>query len=200
VLANVAREAGATPHLVARSARYEGELTLFGAHQYRNAAVAQATLAKLPPAFRPTRHETGRAFRATQVPGRFDRRGKWILDVAHNPDGVAVLVGLLRAADPPRPLHALLAVLGDKDWRAMMDGLLPVVDEIWCTNAPSAPEDRRWDAGEAVLHAGGTARAEPDFDAALAGVERQAATVLVCGSFHTVGDAMSRLPGFTPIG
>ena len=40
---------------------------------------------------------------------------------------------------------------------------------------------------------------EPDFDAALTGVQRGAATVVVTGSFHTVGDAMARLPGFTTL-
>ena len=41
---------------------------------------------------------------------------------------------------------------------------------------------------------------EPDFDRALAGIQDGARTVLVTGSFHTVGDAMARLPGFAPIG
>lgn len=36
-------------------------------------------------------------------------------------------------------------------------------------------------------------RVEPDFDRALDVVSREAATVLITGSFHTVGDAMSRL-------
>jgi dihydrofolate synthase/folylpolyglutamate synthase len=33
----------------------------------------------------------------------------------------------------------------------------------------------------------------PDFDDALARADREGATVLVTGSFHTVGDAMARL-------
>jgi dihydrofolate synthase/folylpolyglutamate synthase len=34
---------------------------------------------------------------------------------------------------------------------------------------------------------------QPDFDAALASADREGATVVVSGSFHTVGDAMERL-------
>jgi folylpolyglutamate synthase/dihydropteroate synthase len=40
---------------------------------------------------------------------------------------------------------------------------------------------------------------EPRFDQALAEIERGAETVLVTGSFHTVGDAMARL-GVMPYG
>jgi hypothetical protein len=41
---------------------------------------------------------------------------------------------------------------------------------------------------------------EPEFDLALEQVQRGAGTVLVTGSFFTVGDAMARLPGFAPLG
>lgn len=41
---------------------------------------------------------------------------------------------------------------------------------------------------------------QPDFDRALEECQEGAGTVLVTGSFHTVGDALARLPGFTPLG
>jgi folylpolyglutamate synthase/dihydropteroate synthase len=41
---------------------------------------------------------------------------------------------------------------------------------------------------------------EPDFERALHDIQEDAETVLVTGSFHTVGDAMARLPGFAPVG
>jgi folylpolyglutamate synthase/dihydropteroate synthase len=41
---------------------------------------------------------------------------------------------------------------------------------------------------------------EPDFERALHDIQEGAETVLVTGSFHTVGDAMARLPGFAPVG
>jgi folylpolyglutamate synthase/dihydropteroate synthase len=41
---------------------------------------------------------------------------------------------------------------------------------------------------------------ERDFAAALAAARAGAETVLVTGSFHTVGDALARLPGFAPLG
>jgi dihydrofolate synthase/folylpolyglutamate synthase len=136
------------------------------------------------------------------MPGRFDVRGRWIFDVAHNPDGMNVLVAALREFNPPRPLHALVGIRNDKDWRAMLDALAPVVDRLVLTVAPSVPGHQRWQAsdfGDQGLAAAGI-HFEPAFDRALAAIQDGARTVLVAGSFHTVGDAMARLPGFAPLG
>ena len=40
---------------------------------------------------------------------------------------------------------------------------------------------------------------EPDIDKAIARVQEGAATVVVTGSFHTVGGVMARLPGLQPM-
>ena len=53
-----------------------------------------------------------------------------------------------------------------------------------------------WDRSAAIEFArsqGWEAVSEPDFDRALARATETASTVLVTGSFHTVGDAMARL-------
>jgi dihydrofolate synthase/folylpolyglutamate synthase len=82
----------------------------------------------------------------------------------------------------------------------MLGALRPAVDALWLTDAPSAPPGRSWDLAAVGRLLGPAARVEPDFARALAGVGHGAGTVLVCGSFHTVGDAMARLPGFAPVG
>jgi len=87
-------------------------------------------------------------------------------------------------------------VLADKDWQGIIRELAPVVDRFLFTNAPSAPPERRWDPATARAFArseGFDADLEPDLDAALARGEERSETLLVTGSFHTVGDAMSRL-------
>lgn len=80
----------------------------------------------------------------------------------------------------------------------MMRALAPHVDLFVLTLPPSVPPDRAWDVAEpaalAAAH-GWPAVVEPDFARALARAQHGAATTLVTGSFHTVGDAMSRLPG-----
>jgi dihydrofolate synthase/folylpolyglutamate synthase len=70
------------------------------------------------------------------------------------------------------------------------------VDVFVLTAAPTAPASRAWSASEAMDYAqsrGWSAVLEPDFDRAIHTASSLAATVLVTGSFHTVGDAMARL-------
>lgn len=184
---------------------WEGRLGLTGPHQRRNAAVARAVLDALPAPYRPGPDAVAAAFAAARVPGRLDRRGRWLFDVAHNPDGMAALVQALRAEPPPGPVHALVSILGDKEWPAMLVRLDEVVDRGVLTIAPSAAGRqwdlewlRRWLADPGRPPARATWTLIPDFREALGQVQRGAGTVLVTGSFHTVGDVMGAL-GMAPI-
>ena len=94
----------------------------------------------------------------------------------------------------------------------MLEILAPEGDAIVLTRSPSAPADRAWDVDEALrwcwdigLSTRGepgrqAVSAEPDFAAALAAASPGRGTALITGSFHTVGDALARLPGFAPLG
>lgn len=169
---------------------------LIGAYQARNTATAIASVAALGERFVPTLEELTLALANVFLPGRFQRRDKFIFDVAHNPAGAGTIADNIIALDPPHPRCVLLAVLGDKDWRGIIDALAPVVDKMVITNAPSAPAERRWNASEAHAYAkdrGIAADLQPDLDAALARAQKRCGTLLVTGSFHTVGDVMSRL-------
>jgi dihydrofolate synthase/folylpolyglutamate synthase len=175
-------------------------LGLEGPHQRRNAAVAQGILMALPAPYRPPAAALERAFAATRLPGRLDRRGKWLFDVAHNPDGIRALLRALETLRPPRPLHALVSILGDKEWPEMLVQLDRIIDRGVLTVAPTAASRgwnavwlRRWlrDRGRPPARAIWTL--VPDFGEALAKVQEGAGTVLVTGSFHTVGDVMSAL-------
>jgi dihydrofolate synthase/folylpolyglutamate synthase len=199
-LANSAAGAGAIVRRVPPAASYAGALALAGPHQKRNAAVAEALLAALPDRWRPPLRAVRAGFARARLPGRFDRRGPWLFDVAHNPDAVEVLLASLKAQPPPRPLHAVVGILGDKDWRTMIAALLPAVDRLWVTDPPTAPPGRRWSLEQVRAAFPAEVMVEPDVDRALSAARARAGTVLVCGSFHTVGDAMARLPGFAPLG
>ena len=169
---------------------------LIGAYQARNTSTAIATLATMGGRYLPPLEELTLALADVFLPGRFQRREKFIFDVAHNPDGARTIAENLVALDPPHPRTALLAVLGDKDWRGIIDTLAPVIDRILISNAPSAPAERRWDPVEAHAYAIGrgiAADLEPDLDVALIRAQKRCGTLLVTGSFHTVGDVMSRL-------
>jgi dihydrofolate synthase/folylpolyglutamate synthase len=169
---------------------------LLGEYQARNTATAIATLTAVGKEYLPPPSEMSKALAGVFLPGRFQRKGKFIFDVAHNPAAARAVAETIRAVNPPSPRTALVAVLADKDWRGIIRELAPAVDRFLFTNAPSAPAERRWDAAEAQSFAkaqGFEADLEPDMDAALARGENQSGTLVVTGSFHTVGDAMSRL-------
>lgn len=170
---------------------------LVGRHQAANAATALLTLEAMGPRYAMSDAETAAALGRVRAAGRFELRGRWLFDVAHNPDGAVVLARTLEAVRPPRPTAAVFAVLADKDWRGMMDALAPHVDLFVLTIAPTAPASRTWDPAQALAHAGSRgwpAVVERDFARALARADAEGRTVLVTGSFHTVGDAMARLP------
>ena len=179
---------------------WPGPLGLAGPHQRRNAAVAYGILMALPAPYRPPMAAIERAFALARLPGRLDRRGKWLFDVAHNPDGIRALIRALETLRLPGPLHALVSILGDKEWPDMLVQLDRVIDRGILTVAPTAASRgwnavwlRRWlrDRGRPPARAVWTL--VPDFHEALATVQQGAGTILVTGSFHTVGDVMTAL-------
>jgi len=179
---------------------WNGPLGLSGPHQRRNAAVAQAILAALPPRYRPTTAQMEAAFASVRVAGRLDRRNRWLFDVAHNPDGMRSLIAALQAMRPPGPVHALVSILGDKDWAEMLVQLDQVIDRGILTIAPTAAARgwdiewlRRWLRDPTRPPAQAEWTLIPDFREAIARVQEGAGTALVTGSFHTVGDVMQAL-------
>jgi dihydrofolate synthase/folylpolyglutamate synthase len=163
---------------------------LAGAHQASNTALALLMLEAVGQPY------SVDVLPGVTLPGRFQRHGRYIFDVAHNPDGATVLARTLDAVAPPRPIVAIVAVLADKDWRGILTALSASVDHFVLTSAPTAPESRAWRPEDAVTFArdhGWSADVEHDFARALARGESAGGTVLVTGSFHTVGDAMTNL-------
>ena len=194
------RRARADVRVLPPDYEWRGPLGLAGPHQRRNAAVAQGILTALPPPYRPTATQIERAFGLARIAGRLDQRGRWLFDVAHNPDGMRSLVKALTAARPKRPLHALVSILGDKEWPEMLVQLDQVIDRGVLTIAPTAAGRgwdiewlRRWlrDPSRPPAHA--TWTLVPDFREAIQTVQDGAGTMLVTGSFHTVGDVMQSL-------
>jgi dihydrofolate synthase/folylpolyglutamate synthase len=188
--------AGTSFDVTLGSERRRLQTPLAGAHQASNAMVALLMLRTAGEPWVVTLEEAAPALARVRLPGRFHREGRFIFDVAHNPQGAAVLAATVKAVGEPRPIAALLTVLTDKDWRGVMAALAPVVDVFVLTSAPTAPASRAWNVDEAMAYAtsrGWDAVLHRDFDQAISAASSLAATVLVTGSFHTVGDAMARL-------
>lgn len=228
VFASRAREVGAPFHVLEPGAvhgirvapdgtrfrvgtRRWGELALhsplIGRHQALNAALAVRALECLPQRLRPSREAAVEGVTNVTWPGRLQLEridGRhWVFDAAHNPAGVEALVAALGELRLPRPFVLLLGVLGDKDWARMLPPLFAASDGAVLTVPFTAPRPRQWDPA-AVLREVRAPAAEVilDFGAALERARVRAGpggTVLVTGSFHTVGDALVLL-GRAPYG
>ena len=182
--------------LEALGARARIRTPLPGGHQASNFAFTLTLLDAAGPPFATSLYEAAAAAPSIRLPGRFQQVGRWVFDVAHNADGARTLATTLASVDGGEPLTVLLCVLADKDWRAMLEALRPVASRFVLTDAPSAPESRRWPLRAAARFAeslGVDVVAIEDFDEALTIASSSGARTLVTGSFHTVGDAMARL-------
>jgi hypothetical protein len=173
---------------------WTARLGLEGPHQRRNArrrprhpdGAASALSA------RPGGHRA--RIRRARVPGRFDRRGKWLFDVAHNPDGNARPGRRRRgcAVAAPDPCVGLYprrqGVAGDA-------GSSRLGDRPRHPDHRTDGQGRRWDIEWLRRWLKDPTRPPPkaswslvaDFEQALAQIQEGAGTVLVTGSFHTVG-------------
>lgn len=172
---------------------------LRGLHQVTNAALAVAaadafTAGALSDA------EIIAGVESVRWPGRFqveeEPDGTWVYDIAHNPAAAEVLAEIVRSSRLPRPVVLLAAVLGDKEWPAVLAPLLEVTEAAVFTVAPSGPEERQWNplAAREAMDSGVSIEVIFDFDGALSAARARAGsgTVLVAGSCHTVGDALRR--------
>ncbi len=171
---------------------------LIGPHQARNTAIALLTAVRLSEQLPlpMSQSELNTALSDLTVPGRFQRFEKYIFDVAHNPSGAGALAETIRLTKPFPTITAVLAVLGDKDWKGIMYELSSAVDRFFITTPPDVPKGREFDANEAYEYAlsqNWNAELDADFDDAITRIQKRCGTIVITGSFHTVGAAMKRL-------
>lgn len=169
---------------------------LLGEHQVRNTLTALATIHAAGPDYAIRKEDINRALSTVTLPGRFQRVRDWIFDVAHNAAGARALAEALAARPTPPPVTIVLGVLKDKDWYGMIEALAPVANHFIITNPPTAPAARAWDPLPAAAHANALkvpVSLDRDFSVAMERAAGMPGTKVVCGSFHTVGDAMAVL-------
>ena len=179
----VCSAAGATPHFLRDSAR-PGDLAVSGSpddfavtfapagrlgalgracgcptpalYQVANAALAVAAVRLLLGGL--DEAAVRQALAGTAVPGRLQvvaERPLVLADGAHNPDGVRVLAQSLAAVRVPRPAVGVLAIMRDKDYPAMLAGLLPLLDRVVCTQASEPRSLGAEELAAAVARRGG---------------------------------------------
>ncbi|WP_110665844.1 bifunctional folylpolyglutamate synthase/dihydrofolate synthase [Salinicola halophilus] len=157
-----------------------------------NAAAALQALALCGVALDPAAAVT--AFASVSLTGRLQWRGQWCLDVAHNHHAASYVADRLASRPHPPRRIALIGVLADKDADALVTALMPVVD-AWVAVGLTGPRGR---SGEALAECLGERGITPEAvcDSPAAGVQwllprlTDGEEVLVCGSFHTVGEAL----------
>ena len=104
---------------------YQGHrftITMAGAHQVRNAALAVlvARTLKIPGQEIPDPITINKGLKKAYWPGRFERFGAVILDGAHNVDGLQTAIETAKMYYPDAHLTILFAVFEDKDYLTML--------------------------------------------------------------------------------
>lgn len=168
---------------------------LTGFPQASNTAVALSMLRVAGAEWCVDLEDAAKTLPRVQLPGRFQRVGNLLLDVAHNVDGINSLVSTIRAIGET-PRHAVVGILADKDWQRMITSIGGLVNRITIVQPPSAPASRAWNPQAAEHFAkslGLDAGFDADFEHAVKSARSEPWPVLVTGSFHTVGDALLSL-------
>lgn len=159
-----------------------------------NAASALQALALI--GVEPDQEMVNRAFASIRLPGRMQKSGRWLLDVAHNPHAAHYVASQLAHESQPR--IGLLAMLGDKNADDVISALSPVIDGWVCATIEGSRGRAGSDLAHRVEAQGGQVLAVvPTVQAALDGIESNKTLahrdVLVCGSFVTVAAALKWL-------
>lgn len=171
---------------------------LRGAYQSKNAAAVLMVLEALSSRLPVSQHAVRHGFATVELPGRFhilDGVGLRICDVAHNPQAARALAAALRTFSCSGRTHAVLAMLADKDQRAVVEAMAAVVDE-WHVAGLSGERGTPAEHLAAVVHEVATerpVRAYADVPTALHAAQATAAPgdrIVVFGSFHTVAAAL----------
>jgi dihydrofolate synthase/folylpolyglutamate synthase len=174
------------------------ELTVLaaGGFQRRNFALAMAAAEAFLGAL--DHGKVAAVAASVAVPGRLERIAAdppIFVDAAHNADGAAALAEALPVVAAGRRVVACLAILADKDARAMVEALAPALDRAVCTELPlRRPTVAATDLAALCAEAGLPAEPQPDFDLALArarelAAEPPAGAVVVAGSHYGIAPA-----------
>lgn len=174
-------------------------LPLLGDHQRANAALALATVRVLHPVLPVSEQAIRTGLEGVSWPGRFQvlRRSAeqtFVLDGAHNPEGVKTLREALRARFPGARPTFVLGMMRDKDWKGMCRVLVPEAGRLLFASVESqrsaAPEELA--AFCHALNPSAEVVACPSLRDAFAQVGSDA-LVVVAGSLYFVGQALEML-------
>lgn len=206
ILEYKARELGAPFLHVGASAveHFRFELALLGEHQRSNGALAAATVRMLRFLLPVSDEQMAAGFASVRWPGRLQvlRRGAqtFLVDGAHNRDGVACLKAALERHFPGRPPVLVLGMLADKEWQRMACELVPVASRVITVPVSSQRAVSSADLRAACM-ASGVTRPVRAVESLAEGLRACAADpfVVVTGSLALVGEALECLGEARPV-
>ena len=158
---------------------------LLGRHQLENIAVAVRAAECLGV----SREDIVRGVNSTTWPGRLERRGRFLLDGAHNVPAAKALA-LFLAENHPEGVWIILGVMADKQFPEMISILKPHARQFVFTKPQSS---RAEDPLELQKLAAG-AHVEESVESAIRHAEKHAPaniTILICGSLYLIGETLS---------
>ncbi|EXX85128.1 folylpolyglutamate synthase [Paenibacillus darwinianus] len=195
-----------------QSFRFEGifrtieplTVTLNGAHQRTNAAVAVMTLEVLRQYYALIVEDADlqAGLREARWPGRLEtvsREPRIVLDGAHNPEGMETLAIALRDTYSFGKLHVMIGMLANKNHRDTLRHILPLVDTLIITEPDFrkklAADELRAMAAEAE-NGPADITVESDWRKALELLQRRTEPgdlAVVTGTLYLIADVRSRL-------
>ncbi|MGQ0502296.1 MAG: bifunctional tetrahydrofolate synthase/dihydrofolate synthase [Panacagrimonas sp.] len=162
---------------------------LDGAAQLRNASGVLAMIQALQSRLPVPKRAILQSLPMLRLPGRFERRGNVVFDVAHNEEAAEVLARNLDAALPGQGVHLVLGMFADKPVAGFCARLIPQVIAAYCIGLPGPRGLSADGLRQRVADTGLPAASFEDIDTALAAARRAAGPdgqVVVTGSFLTV--------------
>jgi len=169
---------------------------LAGAAQIRNAAGVLAALHAVRGRVPVTEPAIRAGLVRLNLPGRFERRGNVILDVAHNVEAARVLAENLRELRPRGRFAFVIGMLSDKPVEAFCEAIAPCATRVYAGGLPPPRGLSGVEVARRAAKAGVPAEAFGRVDEAFewAQADKSADGIVVCGSFLTVADVSARLP------
>lgn len=179
---------------------------LRGDHQYLNMSAVLQVIEAVRPRLPVPADAIQAGLANIHLPGRFqiiEGEPTVLLDVAHNPHAVRVLADYLRQFKQERPVHAVFAMMRDKDIRGVLGCIRELVDDWYLAplQLPRAATPETLlpvfaELGAQEVHHGFSDAAE-----AFARVHRNAeneSIILVFGSFFLVAEYLARIESNPP--
>lgn len=180
-------------------------LSLLGVHQWENAAVAKLAAEYVLEKFinaavtdgnklKKNEPEIISALRETVWQGRMEilsQKPFFMVDGAHNGHGVLALRDSLKTLYPCEKFHMIMAVMADKDYKAMVEELLPYAEDFVAVNMDNARALQAKDLAEFINSRGVKADCVDSVEEALKTLRADTKN-LAFGSLYFIGEIKER--------